>query len=179
MISRPILLRNTPTRNIPIQASLRVSHFLVSCLILWSSPQPRRNAQVFQFDPPSRTQKCKWLHTRQAPSLIGNKTGNNQSITSRYPEGHFVCVLGKAESKEVDQESLLLKFEVPYRPFGKAILDCLPAEDEKWVVPPKSATSPEWRNCAHHGGTSHGTLTKAVFHTSSFNTVFAAKGGGE
>jgi exosome complex exonuclease DIS3/RRP44 len=56
-----------------------------------------------------------------------------------------VRALGKVESKEAEQESLLLEFEVPYRPFGKAILDCLPVEGEKWVVPPKSATSPEWR----------------------------------
>lgn len=54
--------------------------------------------------------------------------------------------LGKVESKEAEQESLLLEFEVPYRPFGKAILDCLPAEGEQWVVPPKGDISPEWRN---------------------------------
>jgi len=66
--------------------------------------------------------------------------------TSRYPEGHFVRALGKAESKEAEQESLLLEFEVPYRPFGKAILDCLPGEGDKWVVPPKSESSPEWRD---------------------------------
>lgn len=53
--------------------------------------------------------------------------------------------LGKAESKEAEQESLLLEFEVPYRPFGKAILDCLPVEGEKWVVPPKNDSNPEWR----------------------------------
>ncbi|KAJ3884313.1 hypothetical protein GG344DRAFT_71441 [Lentinula edodes] len=57
--------------------------------------------------------------------------------TSRYPEGHFVRALGQVESKEAEQESLLLEFEVPYRPFGIAILDCLPPEGEQWVVPPK------------------------------------------
>jgi exosome complex exonuclease DIS3/RRP44 len=59
--------------------------------------------------------------------------------TSKYPEGHFTRSLGKAESKEVEQESLLLEFDVPYRPFGKAILDCLPQEGEGWKVPPKPA----------------------------------------
>ncbi|KAJ8597115.1 RNB-domain-containing protein [Rhizopogon salebrosus TDB-379] len=91
------------------------------------------------------------LRTRQAPSLIGNKilvTIDRWDITSRYPEGHFVRALGKAESKEAEQESLLLEFEVPYRPFGKAILDCLPPEGERWVVPPKSAGDPEWRDRA-------------------------------
>jgi exosome complex exonuclease DIS3/RRP44 len=50
------------------------------------------------------------------------------------------------ESKEAEQESLLLEFEVPYRPFGKAILDCLPEQGEQWVVPPKGDLSPEWKN---------------------------------
>lgn len=54
--------------------------------------------------------------------------------------------LGKVESKEAEQESLLLEFEVPYRPFGKAILDCLPPRGEQWVVPPKSPDSPEWKD---------------------------------
>lgn len=54
--------------------------------------------------------------------------------------------LGKAESKEAEQESLLLEFDVPYRPFGKAILDCLPVEGESWIVPPKSESHPDWRD---------------------------------
>ncbi len=88
------------------------------------------------------------MRTRQAPTLIGQKilvTIDRWDESSRYPEGHFVRALGKVESKEAEQESLLLEFEVPYRPFGKAILDCLPVEGESWVVPPKSSTSPEWR----------------------------------
>ncbi|VDC05343.1 unnamed protein product [Peniophora sp. CBMAI 1063] len=89
------------------------------------------------------------MRTRQAPSLLGQKilvTIDRWDVTSRYPEGHFVRALGRAESKEAEQESLLLEFDVPYRPFGKAILDCLPKEGEQWVVPPKSDTSPEWRD---------------------------------
>ncbi|KAH9927369.1 RNB-domain-containing protein [Amylocystis lapponica] len=88
------------------------------------------------------------LRTRQAPILLGQKilvTIDRWDSTSRYPDGHFVRALGKAESKEAEQESLLLEFEVPYRPFGKAILDCLPHEGEQWVVPPKSESNPEWR----------------------------------
>ena len=89
------------------------------------------------------------LRTRQAPTLLSQKilvTIDHWSATSRYPEGHFVRALGQVESKEAEQESLLLEFEVPYRPFGKAILNCLPLEGDKWVVPPKSTTSPEWRD---------------------------------
>lgn len=89
------------------------------------------------------------LRTRQAPTLIGQKilvTIDRWDAKSRYPEGHFVRALGKVESKEAEQESLLLEFDVPYRPFGKAILDCLPPEGEQWVVPQKSETSLEWRD---------------------------------
>ena len=87
------------------------------------------------------------LRTRQAPTLIGQKiliTIDRWDATSRYPEGHFVRALGKVESKEAEQESLLLEFDVPYRPFGKAVLDCLPPEGNSWVVPPKGPNSPAW-----------------------------------
>ncbi len=89
------------------------------------------------------------LRTRQAPTLIGQKilvTIDRWDNTSRYPEGHFVRALGKTESKEAEQESLLLEFEVAYRPFGKAILDCLPREGDQWVVPPKEQGGPIWRD---------------------------------
>lgn len=89
------------------------------------------------------------LRTRQAPSLLNQKilvTIDRWESTSRYPEGHFVRALGRTESKEAEQESLLLEFEVPYRPFGKAILDCLPEEGDAWVVPPISGDSKEWKD---------------------------------
>ena len=89
------------------------------------------------------------LRTRQAPALIGQKilvTIDRWDTTSRYPEGHFVRALGTVESKEAEQESLLLEFDVPYRPFGKAVLDCLPYEGDSWVVPPKTPNDPVWRD---------------------------------
>ncbi|KAH0833322.1 hypothetical protein J3R83DRAFT_12388 [Lanmaoa asiatica] len=89
------------------------------------------------------------LRTRQAPTLLGQKilvTIDRWDAHSRYPEGHLVRALGKAEDKETEQESLLLEFEVPYRPFGKAILDCLPPEGDQWVVPPKDTTDLVWRD---------------------------------
>jgi exosome complex exonuclease DIS3/RRP44 len=73
-------------------------------------------------------------------------TIDSWSVNSRYPDGHFVRSLGKVESKEAEQESLLLEYEVPYRPFGKAILDCLPVEGESWVVPPKAEDNVIWRD---------------------------------
>jgi exosome complex exonuclease DIS3/RRP44 len=116
---------------------------------LTSSNTTSLSQQTVFATPVSRLLPRIRLRTRQAPSLIGQKilvTIDRWDVTSRYPEGHFVRALGKVESKEAEQESLLLEFEVPYRPFGKAILDCLPEQGEQWVVPVKSMMSPEWKD---------------------------------
>lgn len=89
------------------------------------------------------------IRTRQAGELVGQKilvALDDWRVTSRYPDGHFVRALGATESKEAEQESLLLEHDVPYRPFSRAILDCLPPEGDTWVVPPKNEADPAWRN---------------------------------
>ncbi|EPQ31086.1 uncharacterized protein PFL1_01275 [Pseudozyma flocculosa PF-1] len=89
------------------------------------------------------------IRTRQAKDLIGQKilvALDAWRPTSRYPDGHFVRALGATESKEAEQESLLLEHDVPYRPFSKAILDCLPVEGDEWKVPPKDMTHKAWRD---------------------------------
>ncbi|KAF8632063.1 hypothetical protein AX15_002063 [Amanita polypyramis BW_CC] len=116
---------------------------------LTSSNTTSLSLQTVFATPVSRLLPRIRLRTRQAPTLLGQKilvTIDRWDTTSRYPEGHFVRALGKAESKEAEQESLLLEFEVPYRPFGRAVLDCLPKEGDSWVVPPQdSAGSDVWR----------------------------------
>ncbi|KAH7884979.1 hypothetical protein F5I97DRAFT_1937308 [Phlebopus sp. FC_14] len=87
------------------------------------------------------------IRTRQSSTLVAQKilvSIDRWDAHSRYPEGHFVRALGKAEEKETEQESLLLEYDVPYRPFGSAILDCLPKEGEQWVVPPKNEGDAIW-----------------------------------
>ncbi|SPC62819.1 probable DIS3 3`-5` exoribonuclease required for 3` end formation of 5.8S rRNA [Ustilago sp. UG-2017b] len=89
------------------------------------------------------------IRTRQAKDLMGQKiliALDSWRPTSRYPDGHFVRALGQAESKQAEQESLLLEHDVPYRPFSKAILDCLPPEGDSWVVPPKDMTHRAWKD---------------------------------
>ncbi|KAG7440552.1 RNB-domain-containing protein [Guyanagaster necrorhizus] len=116
---------------------------------LTSSNSTSLSLQTVFATPVSRLLPRIRLRTRQAPTLIGQKilvTIDRWGNTSRYPEGHFVRALGKVESKEAEQESLLLEFEVPYRPFGKAILDCLPPEGDNWVVPPKADGNLAWRD---------------------------------
>lgn len=88
------------------------------------------------------------MRTRQAPALLDQKilvSIDRWDNNSRYPEGHFVRALGRVESKEAETESLLLEYDVQYRPFGRAILDCLPSEGDKWIVPPKSESDPSWK----------------------------------
>ncbi|GAA5909781.1 exosome catalytic subunit DIS3 [Sporobolomyces salmoneus] len=78
--------------------------------------------------------------TRQAAHLSSQKflvSIDRWSINSRYPEGHFVRVLGSVGSKEGEVESLLEEWEIPYRPFSSSILSCLPIEGEGWRVPSK------------------------------------------
>ncbi|MCO5565852.1 hypothetical protein L7F22_019527 [Adiantum nelumboides] len=89
------------------------------------------------------------MRTRQAASLLGQKilvSLDDWRVTSKYPEGHFVRALGTIESKEAEQESLLLEHDIPYRPFSQAILNCLPPEGDSWVVPPKDESVPAWRD---------------------------------
>ncbi|EPS99974.1 hypothetical protein FOMPIDRAFT_1123315 [Fomitopsis schrenkii] len=116
---------------------------------LTSSNATSLSQQTVFATPVSRLLPRIRIRTRQAPALLGQKilvTIDRWDSTSRYPEGHFVRALGKVESKEAEQESLLLEFDIPYRPFGKAILDCLPPEGDNWVVPPKTAENPVWRD---------------------------------
>ncbi|KAI5477272.1 exosome complex exonuclease DIS3/RRP44 [Pseudohyphozyma bogoriensis] len=78
--------------------------------------------------------------TRQALHLSTQKflvSIDSWPATSKYPEGHFVKTLGEVGSKEGELQSLLEEWEVPYRPFSEGILECLPKEGDKWVVPPK------------------------------------------
>ncbi|EIW76973.1 RNB-domain-containing protein [Coniophora puteana RWD-64-598 SS2] len=116
---------------------------------LTSSNATSLSQQTVFATPVSRLLPRIRIRTRQAPTLLGQKiivSIDRWDPSSRYPEGHFVRALGHSESKEAEQESLLLEFDVPYRPFGRAILDCLPKEGEQWVVPPMSASSEVWRN---------------------------------
>lgn len=85
------------------------------------------------------------VFTRQATQLLGQRIVVNIDTwdrTSRFPVGHFVRALGELESKEAETEALLLEYDVQYRPFPKAVLDCLPSEGHGWIVPEKG--TPGW-----------------------------------
>lgn len=87
------------------------------------------------------------MRTRQVDELIGKRVVATIDVwdrDSRYPAGHFIRSLGELETKEAETEALLLEYDVQYRPFPKAILDCLPPEGSKWRVP-QDKSDPGWR----------------------------------
>ncbi|KAH3682629.1 hypothetical protein WICPIJ_006401 [Wickerhamomyces pijperi] len=78
------------------------------------------------------------IKTRRAQDLAGSKIVvaiDSWPTTSKFPEGHFVRNLGESESVKAETEALLLEHDVEYRPFSKAVLECLPAEGHDWKVP--------------------------------------------
>ena len=108
--------------------------------------QARKQQTVFLLPMDKRIPKIR-LRTRQAEALLGKRilvTIDAWDRDSRYPVGHLVRSLGELETKGAETEALLLEYDVQYRPFPKAVLDCLPIEGHDWKVPP-SLDDPGWR----------------------------------
>ncbi|MCJ1273757.1 exosome catalytic subunit dis3 [Puttea exsequens] len=102
-----------------------------------AASQGRKQQTVFLIPMDKRIPKIR-LRTRQAEELLGKRvlvTIDEWNQDSRYPMGHFVRSLGDLESKGAETEALLLEYDVQYRPFPKAVLDCLPREGHDWKVP--------------------------------------------
>ena len=106
----------------------------------------RKQQTVFLIPMDKRIPKIR-VRTRQADELMGKRvlvTIDSWDQESRYPVGHFVRSLGELETKGAETEALLLEYDVQYRPFPKAVLDCLPGEGHGWKVP-ASTEDPGWR----------------------------------
>ncbi|MCJ1484537.1 exosome catalytic subunit dis3 [Schaereria dolodes] len=111
-----------------------------------TAKQGRKQQTVFLIPMDKRIPKIR-LRTRQADELMGKRvlvTIDTWDQDSRYPVGHFVRSLGELETKGAETEALLLEYDVQYRPFPKAVLDCLPEEGHGWKVP-ASTDDPGWR----------------------------------
>lgn len=111
-----------------------------------SSKQSRKQQTVFLIPMDKRIPKIR-VRTRQAGEIMGKRvlvTIDSWDRDSRYPAGHFVRSLGEMETKGAETEALLLEYDVQYRPFPKAVLDCLPKEGHDWIVPP-STDDPGWQ----------------------------------
>lgn len=102
-----------------------------------SSKYNRAPQTVFLIPMDKRIPKIR-VRTRLAPALTGQRivvAMDSWEPDSRYPVGHFVKSLGELETKGAETEALLMEYDVQYRPFPKAVLDCLPAEGHGWSVP--------------------------------------------
>eukprot|EP00736_Rhodelphis_marinus_P013737 Rmarinus@m.21213 len=69
------------------------------------------------------------IQTRQGEALKDKRIVvviDSWSLTSRYPDGHYVRTIGSVGDKEAETEVLLLENDVPVRPFSAAVLGCLP-----------------------------------------------------
>lgn len=111
-----------------------------------AAKQSRKQQTVFLIPMDKRVPKIR-LRTRQADELLGKRvlvTIDAWDQSSRYPEGHFVRSLGDLETKGAETEALLLEYDVQYRPFPKAVLNCLPSEGHEWKVP-ASIEDPDWQ----------------------------------
>ena len=112
-----------------------------------SVKQSRKQQTVFLIPMDKRIPKIR-VRTRQAGEIIGKRvlvTIDSWERDSRYPVGHFVRSLGELETKGAETEALLLEYDVQYRPFPKAVLDCLPKEGHDWIVPPNT-DDPGWKD---------------------------------
>jgi exosome complex exonuclease DIS3/RRP44 len=102
-----------------------------------SASSGRRQQNVFVLPMDKRIPKIR-VRTRQASDLLGQRilvTIDAWDRDSRYPTGHFIRSLGELETKGAETEALLLEYDVQYKPFPKAVLDCLPSEGHDWKVP--------------------------------------------
>ncbi|RLM00475.1 hypothetical protein CFD26_107675 [Aspergillus turcosus] len=102
-----------------------------------SASSGRRQQNVFVLPMDKRIPKIR-VRTRQASDLLGQRilvTIDAWDRDSRYPTGHFIRSLGELETKGAETEALLLEYDVQYKPFPKAVLDCLPPEGHDWRVP--------------------------------------------
>ncbi|KAL7266696.1 exosome catalytic subunit dis3 [Rhizina undulata] len=111
-----------------------------------STNRGRTQQSVFMIPMDKRIPKIR-IRTRQASELLRKRIVvaiDSWDRTSRYPVGHFVRSLGELETKEAETEALLLEYDVQYRPFPKAVLDCLPKEGHDWRVP-QDLADPGWK----------------------------------
>lgn len=75
------------------------------------------------------------IETRQYDKLVGQKilaSIDCWNRDSKYPRGHYIRIIGEAGSKETETDVLLLEHAVPHIEFSAQVLNCLPAEGERW-----------------------------------------------
>ncbi|KAL7049702.1 hypothetical protein ACKWTF_003826 [Chironomus riparius] len=75
------------------------------------------------------------IETRQAEKLYNQRiivAIDQWPRHSRYPQGHFVRILGPLGDKETENEVLLIEHDVPHSKFSQEVLNCLPSLP--WII---------------------------------------------
>ena len=75
------------------------------------------------------------IETRQAEKLYNQRiivAIDQWQRHSRYPQGHFVRVLGPLGDKDTENEVLLIEHDVPHSKFSQEVLNCLPSLP--WII---------------------------------------------
>lgn len=83
----------------------------------------------YLFIPSERRISKVRIETHQGENLLSKRvivSIDSWPRDSRYPQGHFVRVLGDVGDKDTENQVLLLEHDIPHQPFSKAVLDCLP-----------------------------------------------------
>jgi exosome complex exonuclease DIS3/RRP44 len=102
-------------------------------------------AKEFQLENPDGSTTCVFyavdknippilIQTTQREHLMGMRIEvamDSWPSNSPYPLGHYVRILGKAGSKDVETEVLLKEHKIPHEPFPAKVLACLPPTDYK------------------------------------------------
>lgn len=75
------------------------------------------------------------IETRQAEKLYGQRiivAIDQWPRHSRYPQGHFIRILGPLGDKDTENEVLLIEHDVPHSKFSQEVLNCLPGIP--WII---------------------------------------------
>lgn len=104
------------------------------------------------FVPAEKTIPRIRVKTRQAATLANKRVVvaiDTWDRTSRYPQGHYVRVVGNIGDKAAETEMLLLENEIPTRPFSQKAMIELPAAGSAWrPAPDEIARRVDYREIA-------------------------------
>ncbi|XP_064482242.1 exosome complex exonuclease RRP44-like [Ornithodoros turicata] len=92
-------------------------------------PSPLKGAIRHTFVPSERRIPKIRIETRQAHLLLGRRivvSIDSWPRDSRYPQGHYVCVLGDIGDRSTENKVLLLEHDIPHGEFPQSVLACLP-----------------------------------------------------
>eukprot|EP00049_Salpingoeca_infusionum_P001523 m.48938 g.48938 ORF g.48938 m.48938 type:complete len:1097 (-) comp11071_c0_seq2:2033-5323(-) len=95
---------------------------------------PRDSRAAALFSPQDTRIPFVRIHTNQLDALKGNQLVvciDSWPATSKFPIGHYVRTLGPIGDVNTETEVALLEHSVPFEPFSKAVLACLPDESYK------------------------------------------------